>query len=67
MTNLSATIVHDADKNKFTAFVNEFPGVVVQADTKEAVKSHLNIAWSNFLTYLHKSKGFAFKEEEFSK
>ena len=66
MGNLSATLLHDTATGKFTVFVRDYPGVIIQADTKDEAKAKLNVAWDNFIEYLkRRDHNFQFNEEEF--
>lgn len=61
---LNVIILRDPKTNTFTAFVKEFPGVVIQASDKNNVPAKLQHAWDIFVGMLQKQKKFNYSESE---
>ena len=47
---LEATIIRSKDTGYYTAFINEFPGILAQSKDQEELKTKLEKTFENFLT-----------------
>ena len=52
MKSNHAIVVFDQDKGIYTAFIKEYPGVVIQTRDKEKISAKLEAAWKSFVQML---------------
>ena len=46
--------MENTETKRFTAFIEQFPGVLAQGDSIEEVQQKLNKAWENDLDFIQK-------------
>lgn len=51
---LDVIVVKDAKTNDYTAFVKQFPGVVVQASNRDDIPGKLDKVWAVYIDMLRK-------------
>lgn len=63
MPAMKAIVIHDKGSDTYTAYVKDYPGVIVQCKDKSDLSDKLNVAWDSFVNFLKSKREFELLEE----